>query len=455
MKFIGRYIIRGLLGRGGMGSVYMVELPVIGKIAALKLLDPDPMLEKLLGLRQLQDQFIAEAKTLAHLRHPNIVEIHDFDQWQDRPFYVMDFHAHTLGAMMGESYRIESESRIIPPERAIAYGRQMLEGLACLHEAGIIHRDIKPYNMLITAYDTLKICDFGLSKLRGERFAGPSNLNVGSPYYAAPEQEKNPDVIDQRADIYPVGITLYRMLTGRLPESAPNTRKYRLPSSRNHDLDGEWDKLIARATAPSPAQRFPGAKEMLQALMRLQSHWQALKAQTCSLPPVEADVRPASKAIPPLRTAPRKMPPGEIKRQLRLDPLWRPSQYVKNDFYLDNETILDRETRLIWQAGGCGHPCTWYETDAYITRLNQNGFGGQNAWRLPTMEELVTLLRPVPRAHDWCMPPLFDTVQRHLWSADRRSFVAAYYVDAELGFVGWQDFSAPHFVRAVCSAQDT
>ena len=158
---------------------------------------------------------------MAGLNHPNIVSIHDYDQDRGKRFYVMDFYANNLGTMMGESYTVESPSRPIPVDRAIGYTRQYLEGIRCLHDAGIVHRDIKPFNLLVTPRDTVKICDFGLSKLRGETDAGPGNLKVGSPYYAAPEQERDPNSVDERADLYPVGVMLYRMLTGRLPSNQP------------------------------------------------------------------------------------------------------------------------------------------------------------------------------------------------------------------------------------------
>src|SRR5690606_24166305 len=106
--------------------------------------------------------------------------------------------------------------------------------------------DIKPFNLLLTPQDSIKICDFGLSRLRGESFRGPSNLNVGSPYYAAPEQEKDPDTAGPMADLYPLGIMLYRMLTGRLPEHPPHDPRYCPPSRINPDLDAVWDTFIAR-----------------------------------------------------------------------------------------------------------------------------------------------------------------------------------------------------------------
>jgi serine/threonine protein kinase len=192
MRKIGKYTICGMLGRGGMSKVYKVKLPVIGKLAALKVLDPDPLLIDLMGVEKVKELFISEAVTMANLRHPNIVGISTFDDSDGKFSYLMDYYCNNLGVMIGESYRTDEPSRVISVDKAIHYTRQTLEGLACLHHAGIIHRDIKPYNILITDQDIAKICDFGLSKRRGELFEGPSNLNVGSPWYAAPEQEEKP-----------------------------------------------------------------------------------------------------------------------------------------------------------------------------------------------------------------------------------------------------------------------
>ncbi|MDA8138668.1 MAG: protein kinase [Desulfobacteraceae bacterium] len=452
MKQIGRYIIRGLLGQGGMGKVYRVELPPIGKIAALKLLRPDPLLVKLLGISRLTDQFTSEARTLAGLQHPHIVSIHDFDHWRSMPFYVMDYYANNIGAIIGESYTTESPSRVLPVDRALEYTRQILEALAALHDAGIIHRDIKPFNLLITAQDRLKLCDFGLSKLRGEIYSGPRNLNVGSPYYAAPEQEKNPDIVDQSADLYSVGVTLYRLLTGHLPEASPGAPQYLPPSHLNSDLDQIWDDFLAQSMAFSPQERFTSAISMRHALDKLVDHWQSQKNKTCALPPADKETTWTMTQRLPLRAEPLKLTPEEIAPQLDLDTLWRPKKYFKNDFEVqDDAIIIDRANSLVWQRQGSNLPLAWESAHSYVTQLNKTQFGGQTTWRLPTMAELVTLLRPSPQASDLCLPSLFGLTQRHLWSADRRSYIAAYFVEAQMGFVGWSDISAPHYVRAVSS----
>lgn len=454
MKKIGRYIVRGLLGRGGMARVYKVELPPIGKIAALKYFSPDPMLAQLMGRDPLCDLFVSEALTLARLQHPNIVNIHDFDHHQGDPFYVMDFAANNLGKLMGESYRVERPTRAIDIDKALDYTQQILDGLACLHDAGIIHRDIKPFNLLVDARDQIKICDFGLSKLRGEAFSGPANLNVGSPYYAPPEQEASPDQVDTSADIYPVGIMLYRMLTGRLPQTVPGDPAYLSPSKWNTHLDAAWDGFIATAIDPQPRKRFGKATDMLTALKQLTLHWEQTKEKSCALIPEEntRQVLDTPHCIGDIRRHPIKVPPFEAKNRFKLDRLWRPCIYVANAFERQPEgVIIDGATSLIWQQSGSAFPRTWLQANAYIEALNKDGLAGCHAWRLPTAEELMTLLRPAPSTRDLCIAPVFDATQRWLWSADRRSFMAAYYADIELGFIGWQDFNAPFYVKAVCS----
>ena len=452
MKYIGRYIIRGFLGRGGMGSVYKVRLPAIDKIAALKILDPDPLLIKILGYQKIHDLFVAEARIMAGLDHPNIVGIHDFDQAHGRPFYTMAYYADNIGAIMGESYRIEQPSRVLPAETALDVVRQTLCGLACLHAAGIVHRDIKPFNLLVTSNDTVKICDFGLSKIRKEHYGGPSHLKVGSPFYAAPEQEKDPDSAGPAADLYPVGIMLYRMLTGCLPEHPPHHPEYLPPSRLNTDLDSIWDDFIARAAAIDLQERFSDAQSMRQALERVKDHWLARKERTCRLKGVDKHIQQSIRTGLPLRNTPIKSAPSEAAVHFGLDDLWRPLVYTPGIYESAfPEIVTDRSTGLVWQRSGSHQTLTWPQAHTYVQHLNDNRFCSRSNWRLPTIDELTTLLRPPPQGRDLCIAPHFNPRQRRLWSIDRRSFTAAYYVNVDLGFVGWQDFSAPYYVRAVSS----
>jgi len=444
MNTIGKYRISGLLGRGGMSKVYKVQLPVVGKIVALKLLDPDPLLVDLIGMQKIRDLFVSEAKKLANLRHPNIVEIWNFDEADGRPFYLMDYYFNNLATLIGETRWTDRPSRIIKLDKAIDIVSQILSGLACLHHAGIIHRDIKPFNVLLTDLEAVKICDFGLSKLRGEKVNVPSNLNVGSPWYAPPEQEDNPNEVDSSADLYATGVTLYRMLTGKLPAESPER-----PSLSNPDLDDAWDAYLLKSIARRPSDRFDRATDMLNELKSLDAAWQERKDNFCRITD-----RPHSNNTAPgpiqLRNSTLKIAPKEARKSFNLDALWRPEHYVQNDFKTDsNGLVIDATTGLAWQQAGSQYPLTWHQAGAYVESLNQQQNAGYNCWRLPTVEELMSLLTETPHGEDFCIAPIFNPCQRALWSCDRRSFTAAWYVSVDMGFVSWQDFSAYYYVRAV------
>jgi serine/threonine-protein kinase len=448
MKKIDKYEVCGLLGKGGMGKVYKVRMPVVGKVVALKLLAPHPYLVTLLGEEEIRRLFVTEAVTMAGLRHPNIVAIWDFHESDDLTFFVMEYFCNNLGVIIGESYYVEEPSRIVSVDKALHYVRQILEGLSRLHQAGIIHRDIKPYNILVTDQDTAKITDFGLSKLRGETFKGPDNLNVGSPYYAAPEQEADPNQVDARADLFPVGVMLYRMLTGELPINS-----FRRLSECNPDLDPDWDGFLLKAIAEDRESRFGSAGEMLKALDELQIAWEEKKEKVCEMP--ITDLTKEAGAVSPegaLRSQTVKARPRDARKLFGIDSRWRPAHFIANDFRVNGDgTVTDKATGLIWQQAGSDYPMTWHEAHDYVEQLRQRDFAGRADWRLPTIDELISLLTDVPRAHDLCIEPVFDHNEKWLWSSDRRSFVAAWYVSVDMGYVSWQDFSCYYYVRAVCS----
>lgn len=443
MKRIGRYLVRGLLGRGGMSRVYLVELPPIGRMAALKRLEPDPLLLRLLGEKALREMFLAEAIKMARLSHPHLAAVQDYDEADGRPFAVMDYHFLNVGVLIGERRRAELPSRILRLDRALAVARETLEGLLCLHHHGIVHLDIKPFNLLLDERGAVRIADFGLSRLRGERVKRPSHLNVGSPWYAAPEQERDPEEADERADLYAFGVTCYRLLTGRLPGPGPV-----VPSRLNPDLDEGWDEWFRRLLDPDPARRFASAAAAKAALEALEADWRGRTERTCALMTPPPPERPAAAAPP--RAAALKVPAAEAAARFGLDELRRPAVYARHGFEpVGAEILRDTANGLLWQRGGSPCPLGWREAHAYVEELNRRGAAGIRSWRLPTVEELLTLLAPTPHGADFCTEAPFDRLQRRLWSCDRRSFTAAWFVDLEAGFVSGLDFRARLFARAV------
>jgi serine/threonine protein kinase len=435
-----------------MSKVYRVSLPVIGNTSALKLLDPHPSLTALLGAEQIRERFSAEARTMASLRHSHIAAIRDFDEVDGKLFYVMEYFSNNLGELIGETYRTEAPTRILSTDKAIHYTRQLLAGVSRLHHDGIIHRDIKPFNLLITEEDSVKICDFGLSTLRGEKTGGPENLKIGSPYYAAPEQERRPDQVGFESDIFSIGVVLYRMVTGQLPYS--DTRSLPAPPSQlNPDLDSDWDDFVFRAIEKDPRSRSADARKMAADLEKLAAAWTDKKKAICML--AESTVTQTISPPIPEKTPPRssgiKVPPRFAGKVFQTDSLWQPLRYSRPLFHeLTPLLLTDSDRGLLWQQAGSEYPFSWQEAHAYIDQLNRWRYEGLDSWRLPTVEELMTLLTP-PKHNDICLPPIFDTKQKWLWSSDRSSFTAAWYISLELGFVAKNDFSALYYAKAVAS----
>lgn len=425
-----------------MGAVYKVRLPVIGKVLALKLLSPGTALLALLGRDEIRKRFLAEAITMGRLRHPNIAAICDFEE-SPETYLVMEYYCQNLGSVIGETYDLEAPSRRLPIDRAIHYTRQTLTGLHRLHRAGIVHRDIKPFNLLLTDEDVVKITDFGLSRLRGETFGGPGHLHVGSPYYTAPEQERDPDRAGPEADLYSVGVMFYRFLTGMLPLDG-------LKSFPGEDLDGAGNDFIRKAMSPAVESRYQAAEEMLADLDELERNRRERQALICRLETQPPPVLPKPERVPDLRRRGIKVTPARAPDLFGLDPLWRPREYRVHDF-LDGEngTVIDRATGLTWQTAGSDFRLNWSEAHHYIDRLNEEKWVGFGDWRLPTIDELISVLSPAPLDGDYCLDPIFDRTRIDIWSADHRSALAAWYVNAELGFVGRQDKTCYFWVRAV------
>ncbi|MFP4516793.1 MAG: protein kinase domain-containing protein [Desulfovibrionales bacterium] len=448
MKTIGSYEIRGLLGRGGMGVVYKCRAPFTGRIVALKVLDPrDELLVELVGRDELKRRFIQEARIMGSVRHPNVAQVLDFSLDAPRPYFTMEYFAHSLGTVIGETYRAEEPTRRLTVEKSVHYVRQVLCGLARLHYAGLVHRDIKPFNILLTEEDEVKIIDFGLSRLRGETSPNARGVNVGSPYYAPPEQERDPEAVDERADLFPTGVMLYRMLTGVIPEPAVVRPQ---PADRlNPDLDDEWNDFLEKSMAPDPGKRFESAEAMLEELETVYGRWLREGQRICRGFSSDQEQRP-EKGTETIRTNPVKVSFKDARQRFELDRLWRPETFHAHVLRPQGEHIVrDLTTGLVWQRRGSLFSLNWYEAREYVQRLNRDSYAGHTGWRLPTVAEIVTLLRPPAGRTDLCLDPVFDKRLRWIWSTDRCSYVSAWLADVEMGYIARQDMAGYARICAV------
>ena len=204
---VGKYRIVDKLGRGGMGIVYKAVDQTLDREVAIKVLNPD------LSDAEVLKRFRGEAVTLARLNHPGIATIYELHHQDDELLMVMEF-------VRGETFHDLSD-RLGPlaPPQAAHLCIQVLDALGHAHRGGVVHRDLKPANLMITDGGSVKVMDFGIARVLGTEHFTHGGYMMGTPAYMAPEQVLGRE-IDGRADLYSVGVVLYRLLSGRLPFNA-------------------------------------------------------------------------------------------------------------------------------------------------------------------------------------------------------------------------------------------
>lgn len=441
MRMIGRYEVVGRLGRGGMSTVYKARAPVTGRLVALKILQPrNQIFVDLVGEERLKELFVTEAKIMGALSHDHIAKVLDCDQYEGQPFIVLEYFAHSLGSFIGESYRVEAPSRIISVAKTQAYLVQALRGLERLHFAGIIHRDIKPYNLMLTSDDRVKIIDFGLSRVRGEERTAVPGMQVGSPFYAAPEQEVDPQRADGRADLFSLGIMGLRMLTGCLFD----VRQGEVTASAfNSEIGPLWDEWLRRSIARKPGNRFQSAQEMRLALQALPLNE---KNVPCSRQQARTLVRQS------VRREPMRVMFKDIRAVLGLDELFRPLVYAEQDFAAIGPLVAhERNSNLLWQRFGPGFTLDWQQAGDYVAHLNGIRWQGRDTWRLPTVAEVFTVLKPPLHGVNCSAWPLFDNSLHWLWTSDHCTKKQVWTVDVVESFFERLDMDGVASVCAVSS----
>ncbi|MBX7245048.1 MAG: serine/threonine protein kinase [Candidatus Sumerlaeaceae bacterium] len=252
------------LGSGGMGRVWLARDPKLDRLVAIKLLN-----KELLEIEDAVVRFNREARAVAQLNHPNVVHIYQFGQENDLLFFIMEY---VDGESLGDRLRREGA---LPFHSARQLMVQMAAGLGYAHQNGVIHRDVKPANVMISKQGIAKITDFGLAKMADtDSITTTAGVAMGSPSYMSPEAARG-EVLDHRSDIYSLGITFYQTLTGRLPHTAPTPASVLLKQIQEplpepellRDLcGGAVLEIIKRMTAKHPDERYPNYETILAEL---------------------------------------------------------------------------------------------------------------------------------------------------------------------------------------------
>ena len=277
---IGQYRVLGKIGEGGMGAVYEAEDAGIGKHVAIKVLHKDHAKNS-----QIAARFINEARAINAVDHPGLVQVLSSDRLPDGTAYIV------MELLKGETLnaRLKAQGGRIPMQSAIQLGRQIASALAAAHSKSIVHRDLKPDNIMIVADSAFptgeraKLLDFGIAKLKleyqgqGDQVMTRAGVMMGTPLYMAPEQCRNASDVDEKADVYSLGVMLYRMLAGRPPFNAPGTGElmamhiYMQPpplGEADRSLPDPLVKLVHRMLAKNRTER-PSMAEVAKELERI------------------------------------------------------------------------------------------------------------------------------------------------------------------------------------------
>src|SRR3989442_547706 len=262
-----RYVIERELGRGGMATVYLARDLKHGRFVALKVLSP--ALAASLGA----DRFLREIRLAARLQHPHIVTVFDSGDAGGILWYTMPY-------VEGETLRTRLErERQLPLDVALRIAIEAARALEFAHQHGVLHRDVKPENLLLTTDGSTMVADFGIARPWGATSGlTQSGVVVGTPAYRSPEQAAGERALDARTDVYALGCVLYEMLAGEMPYSGPNAQAVlakRLsepaPSLRTtRDLPVAVERTVARALARAPADRYATAAEFAHALQSVE-----------------------------------------------------------------------------------------------------------------------------------------------------------------------------------------
>lgn len=256
----GRYEIREIIGVGGMAVVYKAYDNIDDRIVAVKILK-----DEFLANEEFRRRFKNESKAIAVLSHPNIVKVYDVSYGDRLQYIVMEY---VEGITLKEYIQ---QQGVINHREAVFFVMQILRALQHAHDKGIVHRDIKPQNILLLENGAIKVTDFGIARFSASETRTMTDSTIGSVHYISPEQARG-DITDDKADIYSVGVMLYEMLTGRLPFESDNTvsvaimqlqQDPEMPRKINPEIPIGLEQIIIRAMQKNVNDRYQSAAEML------------------------------------------------------------------------------------------------------------------------------------------------------------------------------------------------
>jgi serine/threonine-protein kinase len=327
--FDGRYRILRKLGAGGMAAVYLAEDDELGRRVAIKILN-----DRYANDEAFVERFRREAKSAAGLSHPNIVSVYDRGEAEGTYYIAMEV---IEGTSLKESIRSQGRLR---PAQAIAYTRQILAALRFAHRNGIIHRDIKPHNILVGAEERLKVTDFGIARAGASQMTEAGSI-MGTAQYLSPEQARGAPVT-AASDLYSVGIVLYEMLTGNVPFTGDTPVEIAMkhlneqphpPSVVAPGIPADLDRVVLRALAKHPSDRYQSAEEFDSDLARIEAGLpvarETTEAATAILAGGAAGLGAAAATQVLDRTPPRQSPPRRPPPQ---DPYAEPPRRKRSIF---------------------------------------------------------------------------------------------------------------------------
>jgi serine/threonine protein kinase len=320
--WVGKYKIDGTIGKGGMGDIYRAVQEPLGRVVALKVLLPHMQDDEEFAAR-----FAVEAEAVSHLEHQNVINIFDYGEENGCRYIAMQY---IDGMDLG---RYISETKVMPVAEIINISKQICRGLRYAHNRSILHRDIKPQNILLDKSKNVYITDFGIAKLPSQNLTG-IGLTVGTPEYMSPEQAQGKKDIDILTDIYSLGIVMYEMLTRKPPFTGNNplaiahmqvNEQPPPPSQKRKDVPKMLEMIIVKALKKDRRERYQSVEELLEDLDR----------------------------VDPAETAPRKtvrLPtPKEIEdRRIRVDRRGKDRRYDSGGYWAE----MARTQWLSWIAIG-------------------------------------------------------------------------------------------------------